>query len=129
MYFLKRTVFVALLCLLPFGGICAAEEDLQFVDSNGVTGYYVDANSLSYPADQLIDARIAVIKANTNRIFFYAVQFNLEKRTYTIYASEVQSYDKRQVLEATVDTQPERPYSYDSPMHAITEYINKELRK
>ena len=54
---------------------CLAEEDMEFVDANGATGYYVDVASISFESDDIANARIAVIKANQNRRYIYAARF------------------------------------------------------
>ena len=104
----------------------AEAENFEFVDANGTTGYYVDTGSIAYESAQAANARIAVIKANTNRIFLYSVRFDLDKSTYQIMSSSVETYDTREKLESSAAITPPRPYGPTSPMHAIVAYI-KEL--
>ena len=82
----------------------AYAENMQFVDANGSTGYYVDTDSIS--SDQVVEndvqktlwtARVAVIRADLNRRYIYLMQFDPAKRTYQIFASEVQRYDTKDV--------------------------------
>ena len=94
-------------CLMVFMSRAYA-ENMQFVDANGSTGYYVDTDSIS--SDQVVEndvqktlwtARVAVIRADLNRRYIYLMQFDPAKRTYQIFASEVQRYDTKDVLQSS----------------------------
>ena len=106
-----------------------AEEKLQFVDARDYTGYYVDTNSFSFESPQIVNARVAVVKANTNRIFYYAIRFDLGQNTYQILASEVKTYDTRETQETNKGVQPLHPYGSTSPMHNIVAYIGEWQRE
>ena len=69
-------------CLMVFMSRAYA-ENMQFVDANGSTGYYVDTDSIS--SDQVVEndvqktlwtARVAVIRADLNRRYIYLMQFD-----------------------------------------------------
>ena len=111
--------------MFAFGAanVCSAAEDMRFVDAVGDTGYYVDVNSVAYEAYSLADARIAVKKANMNRMYVYAMQFNRLKHTYRIYASEVIEYDTKEILESKNTGEPPRFYGSSSPLNAVVDYL------
>ena len=48
----KRVLPVLLAALLLFSGTCLA-ENMQFVDANGTTGYYVDVDSIEFSTDKV----------------------------------------------------------------------------
>jgi len=118
----KRIGVLIAALMLVLSSVCAA-ENMEFVDADGSTGYYVDTDSVNFYDDKLVDARIAVVKANKNRRFVYAVQFDREKGTYQIFASMVQIYDTKDVIDSRTESGPPLPYSYNSPMREIVDYI------
>ena len=121
---LKRITVLFLTCMLFFtSSIGYAEEDLHFVDSDDTTGYYVDLNSVSIESDQVLNAKIAVIKIPTNRMFVYTMRFDHEKRLYKILGAKVLVYDTKKVLETTGASDVERTYGPASVMQEIVEYI------
>ena len=102
----------------------AYADNMQFVDANGSTGYYVDTDSIS--SDQVVEndvARVAVIRADLNRRYIYLMQFDPAKRTYQIFASEVQRYDTKDVLQSSDQAEPARPYLVTSPMNEIVQFV------
>ena len=116
-------------CLMVFMSRAYA-ENMQFVDANGSTGYYVDTDSIS--SDQVVEndvqktlwtARVAVIRADLNRRYIYLMQFDPDKRMYQIFASEVQRYDTKDVLQSSDQTEPPRPYLVTSPINEIVQFI------
>lgn len=104
------------------GSACSA-EDLQFVDANGSTGYYVDVDSITYEGENIVNAGIAVKKAALNRMFLYTMQFDSAARTYQILSSQVVKYDTREVLERGAASETPHPYGILSPMSSIVDYI------
>ena len=120
-----------MLCLSPF----ACAEDMQFVDAEGFSGYYVDVSSIvigpeggvpegTAPED-IIDAQVAVVKADRNRRYLYRMRFDRHQETYEIFSSEMQAYDTKEVLERnSVGRRPCR-YGIASPLHKIVAYINE----
>ena len=128
-----------LLLLFALSSACLAAEDMQFVDADGATGYYVDVNSIAYStvsegenenavSYEVVNARVAVIKANINRRFVYLMQFNKSKGTYQIMASKVQAYDTKEIVETRDVPNPALPYSETSPMHTIVDFIYEQSR-
>ena len=102
--------------------VCKA-EDMQFVDADGNTGYYVDVDSLVFEEATLVNARVAVKKAAMNRMFLYTMQFDAGMRTYRTIESQIVQYDTKKVLETKMGSEVVHPYSEMSPMNSIVEYI------
>ena len=109
-------------CLMVFMSRAYA-ENMQFVDANGSTGYYVDTDSIS--SDQVVEndvqktlwtARVAVIRADLNRRYIYLMQFDPAKRTYQIF-------DTKDVLQSSDQAEPARPYLVTSPMNEIVQFV------
>lgn len=99
-------------------------EDMRFVDADGFTGYYVDAETIYIdPCVTIAEAWVAVVKADRNRRYLYRMRFDTEKETYEIFDYEVQVYDTREVLERNNQWRSPRHYGISSPMHSIVEYI------
>ncbi|MBQ1867796.1 hypothetical protein, partial [Selenomonas sp.] len=124
---IKRFLPLCLLAMLLLSSICQAEENMQFVDADGGTGYYVDVNSIAFsevtetvypnpipsadPAKppvilppqeetrEIITARIAIVKAYTNRRYLQYVKFDPARSEYQVLASKTQQYDTRKQLE------------------------------
>ncbi|MBE6086221.1 MAG: hypothetical protein E7203_12375 [Selenomonas ruminantium] len=129
-----------LLGLLFWGSTSVFAENMQFVDAVGPTGYYVDVDSLSYfqtvevqPDNtsrtyELVQARVAVVKARTNRRYIYLMQFNRDKRVYHILASKVQAYDTKQTLEESGDQHLDLPFVETSPMQTVVDFIYEQPR-
>ena len=123
-----------------FTAVTAFAENMQFVDAVGPTGYYVDVDSLSYfqtvevqPDNtsrtyELVQARVAVVKARTNRRYIYLMQFNRDKRVYHILASKVQAYDTKQTLEESGDQHLDLPFMETSPMQTVVDFIYEQPR-
>ncbi|WP_143188077.1 hypothetical protein [Selenomonas ruminantium] len=117
-----------------------AAEKLQFVDAVGPTGYYVDVNSIAYTTEEapqldgsmrtyeLVQARVAVVKARTQRRYTYLMQFNKEKMVYRIISSKVQAYDTKEVLEKSDAVSQELPFVETSPMQEVVDYIYAQSR-
>ena len=51
------------------------------------------------------------------------MQFDPDKRMYQIFASEVQRYDTKDVLQSSDQAEPPRPYLVTSPMNEIVQFI------
>ena len=129
-----------LLALMLWGSASVFAENMQFVDAQGPTGYYVDVDSLSYShvtemqpnnakkTYELVQARVAVIKARTNRCYIYQMQFNKEKMVYRILSSKVQAYDTKEILEETAEKSPELPFVESSPMQSVVDFIYEQPR-
>lgn len=137
---IKRIPLLLMMLLWLTSSFCLAAEDMQFVDANGSTGYYVDVSSIAYgtasegggetaASYEVVTARVAVIKANMNRRFLYLMQFNKATSTYQILASKVQKYDTKEVVEIRDVPNPALPYTVGSPMHTIVEFIYEQPRK
>ena len=121
--FHRKKIFPLLFSLLLCGSpLCHAVEGMEFVDAEDKTGYYVDLNSVTCE-ENLLDAKIAVVKAATNRMYVYSMHFDLEKKTYRILHSDIYTYDTRELLESNGPSISERFYGPASMMQEIIEYI------
>ncbi len=120
-----RKKIICLLAVLLLG-LCplASAEDMRFVDAEGFTGYYVDAETIYIsPEGDISEAWVAVVKADRNRRYLYRMRFDSKKETYEIFNSEVQAYDTREVLERSDLWRAPRHYGISSPLHSIVSYI------
>lgn len=129
-----------LLGLMLWGSASVFAEDMQFVDAVGPTGYYVDTDSLYFSSTtemqpnnakktyELVQARVAVIKARTNRRYIYLMEFNKEKKVYRILSSKVQAYDTKETLEETEERSPELSFVETSPMQTVVDFIYEQPR-
>lgn len=127
----KKICGLAAACLLGLSPLAAA-EDMRFVDAEGFTGYYVDVSSIAFgtgdiPQDtapeDIVEAQVAVVKADRNRRYLYQMRFNRRQETYEIYSSEVQAYDTKEVLEKSNLGRLPRHYGFSSPMNGIVNFI------
>lgn len=138
---LSRILPLLLGMMLLVSASAFAAEKMEFVDSTGATGYYVDVNSIAYSHKQepqpdgslkdyeLVQARVAVIKARSNRRYLYLMEFNREKMVYRILSSKMQAYDSKKILEQKEDMTPELPFVETSPMQAVVDYIYEQPRQ
>ncbi len=138
---LKR--ILPLLCglLLMAMSTAFAMENMDFVDAMGPTGYYVDTSSIAYDKTvepqpdntkktyELVRARVAVVKARTNRCYTYFMEFNKEKMVYRILSCKVQAYDTKALVEDNEDVSPELPFVETSPMQTVVDFIYEQPRK
>ncbi|BAL82010.1 hypothetical protein SELR_03020 [Selenomonas ruminantium subsp. lactilytica TAM6421] len=118
-----------------------AMENMEFVDASGPTGYYVDTNSITYAKRaelqpdgkkkdyELVQARVAVVKARTNRCYTYLMEFNKEKMVYRTLACKVQAYDTKKIVEENKDVSPELPFVETSPMQEVVDFIYEQPRQ
>ncbi len=135
-----RRILPLFLSVWLFTAATAFAENMQFVDAVGATGYYVDVDSLSFSQTtevqpdktkknyEIVQARVAVIKARTNRRYIYLMQFNKEKMVYRILSSKVQIYDSKQFVEQTDEVSPELPFVASSPMQTVVDFIYEQPR-
>ncbi len=115
------SVLVAAICLLPVN--CQAAEKMSFVDAIGSTGYYVYMDSVAWESDAVVNAKVAVIKTTTNRMYVYRMRFDCGMMTYQILSSETLAYDTKEVLESSWVPQMEMGYSSTSIMQEMVSYI------
>ena len=135
-----RRILPLFLSVWLFTAATAFAENMQFVDAVGATGYYAEVDSLSYSQTtevqpdktkknyEIVQARVAVIKARTNRRYIYLMQFNKEKMLYRILSSKVQIYDSKQFVEQTDEVSPELPFVASSPMQTVLDFIYEQPR-
>ena len=127
--FFSRVVRVAVLmaALLIFStgdnwSVCFA-ENFQFVDAEDTTGYYVDIDSVEIESPELLKTRIAVVKANLNKMYIYNVRINHKDHNYQIVSSRILEYDTRTILESNDKSRPFRPYAAKSEMSEVVNFI------
>jgi hypothetical protein len=119
----------AVAAMIFFSAVCFAEKldfpdaEFVFVEARGTTGYYVDMNSVRFTGDHEVDARVEIIKASENRMFFYSVHFDRQKRTYQILDSLNGQYDTKEKTGGSMVPLKETGYASGSPMEGIVEYI------
>ena len=116
-FFLTAAFILALSC-----STCAA-EDLRFVDAMDDTGYYYDADSVKIESPSVLTVRMAVIKANFNRMYTYNVRITHTSRIYEILSSKILSYDTRAELESNNKRRPPQRYSDKSEMGQMVHLI------
>ena len=152
----KRILPLLTAVMMLMSGSCLA-ENMQFVDANGATGYYVDVDSISYetvrqwvqpdpvPSDdpakpddlppgqeqdcEIVMARVAVIKAKQNRKYIYSMRFDPTRSTYQILSSKIQQYDTREIVQTSDTALPAMRYSSSSPMKQMVDFIYAQPRK
>ena len=122
----RRIIVLVMGLMLVFSSLCLA-EDMRFVDSNGTTGYYVDADTVVIGPDgahpNISQATVAVVKARANRRYLYQMQFDRGLYTYQIFYTTVQAYDTKKVLEARPVQEGPQAYGASSPMSAVVAFI------
>ena len=120
-------LFLLLFFLAPMAvSTCHAEigENLHFVDARNGTGYYVNPSTIIANSDHEYTAQIAVIKAGSNRVFLYYVNFDYGKRMYRILKSAVHAYDTWETLEKVDLPTEQHPYGAFSAMQSIVDYMD-----
>ncbi|MBQ9616395.1 MAG: hypothetical protein IJR38_08685, partial [Selenomonadaceae bacterium] len=78
---------------------------------------------VAWESDTVVSAKIAVIKAATNRMYVYQMRFDCGMMTYQILSSETLAYDTKTVLESSWVPQMEMGYSSTSIMQEMVSYI------
>ena len=129
----KRIVVLVVCFLLALSAACSA-EDMHFVDADGATGYYVDADTIviapagavmkdGSPDWHISDASVAVVKAHENRRYIYKAQFDCEHKKYRIFETIVQAYDTKDVLQDEWRPTAWLAYGASSPMRTMVDFI------
>lgn len=117
-----KKLLLILALMISMSSICAA-EDLKFIDAMDDTGYYYDAESIRTENASVFHVRMAVIKANLNRMYTYDVRINHYRRTYEVLSSKILSYDTRAELESNNNRRPPMAYSDKSEMGQMVRLI------
>lgn len=99
------------------------EADLHFVDAREATGYYVDMNSAIVSKDY-ISAKVAIIRADENRILLYSMYFKPSKRTYSFDNVLMFTYDEKKPLGFTRLKAGPFSIAPGSPVENIIDYIH-----
>ena len=115
-------IAVAVLFSINNTSVCFA-ENFQFVDAEDTTGYYVDIDSVKIESPEFVAAKIAVVKANLNKMYTYNVRINHKEQTYQIVSSQILEYDTRTILESNNRSRPFRPYAAKSEMAELINFI------
>ena len=108
--------------MLSMSSICAA-ENLKFIDALDDTGYYYDADSIQIENSSVFNVRLAVIKANFNRMYTYDVRITHTNKTYEVLSSKILSYDTRAELETNNKRRQPLHYSDKSEMGQMVRLI------
>lgn len=119
---MKKFLLILTTIILMSNTTCAA-EDLKFIDAMGDTGYYYDADTVQKESSSVFNVRMAVIKANFNRMYTYNVRITHTSRVYEILSSKVLSYDTRAELESNNNRRPPQRYSEKSEMGQMVRLI------
>lgn len=119
---MKRFLLILTTIILMSGANCSA-ENLKFIDAMDDTGYYYDADSVKEESSSVFLVRMAVIKANFNRMYTYDVRITHASRIYEILSSKIFSYDTRAELEANNSRRPPQRYSDKSEMGQMVRLI------
>ena len=115
--------FLLILAMILLSCSTCAAEDLKFIDAMDDTGYYYDADSVQTESSSVFNVKMAVIKANFNRMYTYDVRITHTSRTYEILSSQILSYDTRAVLEVNNSRRPPQRYSDKSEMGQMVRLI------
>ena len=115
--------FLLILAMIFFSSSICAAENLKFIDAMDDTGYYYDADSVQTESNSVFNVKMAVIKANFNRMYTYDVRITHTSRTYEILSSQILSYDTRAVLESNNSRRPPQRYSDKSEMGQMVRLI------
>ena len=118
-----KKFFAVFAAMIILGGSTCAAEDLKFIDAMGDTGYYYDADSVKIENAAVLTVRMAVIKANFNRMYTYNVRITHTSRSYEILSSKILSYDTRAELETNDKRRPPQRYSDKSEMGQMVQLI------
>ena len=114
---------IILTVLLVIGASTCSAQNFKFVDAEDTTGYYVDMDTIDTEGAEIIDATIAVVKAQQNKMYTYKMRINHKERTYQILSSQIVEYNTKLVLESNDQARPFRPYSAKSQMSELIEFI------
>lgn len=115
--------FLLILAMVLMSCSTCAAENLKFIDAMDDTGYYYDADSVQTESSSVFNVKMAVIKANFNRMYTYDVRITHTSRTYEILSSQILSYDTRAVLEVNNSRRPPQRYSDKSEMGQMVRLI------
>ena len=118
-----KKIFLILPLIIFLGGATCAAENLKFIDAMEETGYYYDADSVKFLGNDRFTVRMAVIKADSNRMLAYDVLINYAARTYRILNTQILSYDTRAILETDNSERPTRKYDDRSEMGQMVTMI------
>ena len=123
-YRIFKVIILAIALLIPASSWSACfAENFQFVDAENTTGYYVDIDNVEIESSEFVKAKIAVVKANLNKMYVYNVRINHKEQTYQIVSSQILEYDTRSILETNNRSRPFRPYAAKSEMSELINFI------
>ncbi len=112
------------LCLIVLlSPVCQAERSRSFVDAVDHTGYYVYTDSIEWSSDHEVVVDVAMIKADTNRMFVYHTRFDTAAAACQFLTSAVYSYDKKKLLLQSDTPLPARAYTPTSPLQNVVDYL------
>ena len=118
----SRSLLIFLIYAFMSVSVCFG-EDWVFVDADEDTGYYVDMDTINIEGKDFINATIAIVKANSNRMYLYNVKINHRDNSYQINSSKILEYDTKNLLESNDQRRPFRAYSPNSEMSELVRFI------
>lgn len=118
-----KKFLLILLTIIFLGSASCSAENFKFIDAMEDTGYYYDADSVQFESPTVLFVKMAVIKADLNRMHVYDVRIFHADRNYRILATKTLSYDTRAVLSTDNSTRPIRKYSDRSEMGQMVNLI------
>ena len=119
---MKRFLLICAAIFVLSSSSCAA-ENLKFIDAADDTGYYYDTESIVTESPSVFKVKMAVIKANFNRLYLYDVRITHTRRIYEILSSKILSYDTRTELKSNPVRRPPKPYADKSQMAQMVRLI------
>ena len=119
---MKHFLLICAAIVVLSSSSCAAEH-LKFIDAADDTGYYYDTESINTESPSVFIVKMAVIKANFNRMYTYDIQITHPNRVYEILSSKILSYDTRAELESNNKRRPPKRYVDKSEMGQMVRLI------
>lgn len=117
-------ILITTICLLVLlSSVCLAERPRSFVDAVDHTGYYIYTDTIAWNSDHEVTADVAMIKANTNRMFVYRTKFDTAAATCQFLTSAVYRYDTKKLLMQSNEPLTVRPYTPTSPLKTVVDYL------
>ena len=102
---------------------CGSAEDLKFLDANGDTGYFVDADSDRMENESVFRVNLIIIRLDVNEMDVIELRVNHVEKNYMICSTRTLSYDERTELRADNTQRPARSYAEKSLMGDLVQII------
>ncbi|MBO4401342.1 MAG: hypothetical protein J5809_05805 [Selenomonadaceae bacterium] len=119
---MKKIFLLAATIIFLRSEVCLA-EDLKFLDANGDTGYFVDADSDRMENDSVFRVNLVIIRLDVNEMDIIELRVNHVAKSYMVCSTRTLSYDDRTELRADNTQRPERGYAEKSLMGDLVQII------